>query len=815
MARSTQLWFLWLFVSMLAGAVSGSQAPAAGLQEQVDFERGVGVFIGLPSDGGANAIVELAKETELLIHVQSSRKDEVEAMQQAALEAKLLGRQIWVSGGKNETIQLATNCADAVVVAKSATGADGVSRKELLRVLHPGAKGFLGDEVVAKLVPAGVDDWSHPYHGPDNNTQSTDDIARYPYLTQFLGEPMFGCISENTVASGGRVFKAFGHIAFKKISNEVLNKLYAINGYNGTILWTRPLNEGFMVHRNTMVATPDALYMADNQSCKVIDPETGDVMREIKPDEKLAGGTVWKWMALKGGVLYAMIGGEEVETKLRRGDAEGYGGWPWGMWPGYDYKDPSKAWALGRHLLAINAETGEILWDHQQQHYLDGRAVTMSGERIYAYSPDRYLTCIDAKSGQMLWKSDDKETLEAIGANGRAQGYIRGFASTCYMKSDGDFLYFAGPQRERLTVVSAKDGKLAWTFGDGNFQLILRDEHLYAFGKQGGKSFKLQPATGEILAEFAGRRACTRATGSVDSLFCRARGGTIRFNPADNKIEHIAPMRPACHDGVIISDGHLYWGPWICACKLSLFGHIGLGPAGDFNFDTKPTNEDRLKTFAGDLKEIALSERDPRDRFTAGEDGVVRKLQGDKIVWQVPTGGSINFDPVEWNGRVYAGSNDGHVYAFEAATGKLLWTFRAAPEVRRINVYGQLMSTWPVAGGVAVHDGVVYAAAGIAHYDGTHVYALNAVNGQLVWHNGNSGTLNDELKNGISLCGPLRVGPSQRGKEVLQFPGGNAVATAMYDLESGACLSDSPNTPTGVARSTFYVEQWIKRRTND
>ena len=86
------------------------------------------------------------------------------------------------------------------------------------------------------------------------------------------------------------------------------------------------------------------------------------------------------------------------------------------------------------------------------------------------------------------------------------------------------------------------------------------------------------------------------------------------------------------------------------------------------------------------------------------------------------------------------------------------------------------------------------------------------MNGQLVWHNGTSGTLNDEFKNGISLCGQLRVGTSPRGKDVLQFPGGNAVATAMFDLESGECLSASPQTPTGVARSTFYVDQWIKRQ---
>ena len=43
---------------------------------------------------------------------------------------------------------------------------------------------------------------------------------------------------------------------------------------------------------------------------------------------------------------------------------------------------------------------------------------------------------------------------------------------------------------------------------------------------------------------------------------------------------------------------------------------------------------------------------------------------------------------------------------------------------------------------VQVEDGTVYAAAGIAHYDGTHVVALNAKTGKPKWHNDASGTLN-------------------------------------------------------------------------
>jgi len=84
-----------------------------------------------------------------------------------------------------------------------------------------------------------------------------------------------------------------------------------------------------------------------------------------------------------------------------------------------------------------------------------------------------------------------------------------------------------------------------------------------------------------------------------------------------------------------------------------------------------------------------------------------------KLRWKRYTGGAIYYPPTIWNGRAYVGSGDGRVYAFEALTGKLLWTFRIAPYDRRINVFGDLVSTWPVAGGVVVEDGSLYAAGGI------------------------------------------------------------------------------------------------------
>ena len=171
---------------------------------------------------------------------------------------------------------------------------------------------------------------------------------------------------------------------------------------------------------------------------------------------------------------------------------------------------------------------------------------------------------------------------------------------------------------------------------------------------------------------------------------------------------------------------------------------------------------------------------------TSGSDGVIRAFDAENgaVRWTAYTNGPILFPPAIADGRLFAGSGDGYVYAFEAYSGKRLWRFRAAPVDRRINLYGQLASTWPVGSGVLVDDGKVFCAAGIASYDGTHVFALDAASGKPAWHNGTSGRmLGDDRPTGVSVQGHLLL---DGGK--LYLAGGNAVSPAVYDPDDGRCL---------------------------
>jgi outer membrane protein assembly factor BamB len=822
-----------------------AQSPVQTAAAKLDVRKGIVAVLGF-SAADATAIVKLASKDGPRVYFQSADAVAVNAVRVTAEQADLLTVKVSADQGLLSWIHLSENLADGVLVAQAA--ADQVSDAEVLRVLRPRGIAIIGSRKLVKSVPDGIDDWSHPYHGPDNNPQSNDQLVKGAFQTQFIADPKFSPMPEQTVIAGGRIFKAMGHIAHKANQNEMLNTLLCINAYNGTILWRRPLPEGFMIHRNTMIATEDSLYLGDHESCKVIDARTGETTREIKIGEDISDGPTWKWMGMQDDVLFALVGNLEIKVETMRSSRRGLGHWPWGMWKGHDYKDPRTAFGHGRTFVALDRKTGKQLWHYRDDEFLDARAVCMKNDKIYVCSPEHFLACIDAKTGKLLWRNTDKDLLAAIGPNDKAQHYITGYATTCYMKCSNDLLFFSGPQRKEMVVASAVDGKLKWTNDVGNLQLVLRDDAVYAAGPQKTNGMRLDYKTGNVLASFPARRACTRATGCVDSIFFRASGGTVRVLTESNKATHIAPMRPPCQDGVLVSNGHLYWGPWMCGCQLSLYGNIGLRPVGEsaeHSHDADVNSyEDALTVFGDPLRVPGLNiqsgdwttwrgsnERSDKTSidlpdgiklawqtevcsselptapvaageliFVADRTGVVRAINAaGKTVWKAYTAGPVYYPPSVANDRVFVGCADGRVYAFAAKTGRPLWTFRVAPQDRWISVYDRLLSRWPVAGGVVVENGTVYAAAGITHYDGTYLVGLDAVTGKLLAHNDTSGTLSEQVDSGISMQGNLQIIDGE-----LRFLGCGVYETARYDLKTLECLNEPRADVSSQFRTAFY-----------
>ncbi len=788
--------------------------PDAVLQ-QLNAKRGIVAVV----QDRIDAVDLSSKHPSAIVFIQSTDAARVATMQSKAESQGLLGKRFYAEQGSPTRIHLADNLADAVIATAE------TPRAEVLRVLRPGGKALHANEEVTKPFPDGADEWTHPYHGPDNNPQSKDQLARGPFMTQFMATPWYGAMPQLSVMAGGRIFKVWGNRTSQQPQWGVMDTLLCTNAWNGTELWRRKLSAGFMIQRNTMIATADLLYLGDDVSCKRIDAATGEVRDEIVVPEGISDGPVWKWMALEKGILYALVGEKEKPlAEVKTGAFRG-AGWPWWKTPDYGY-------GFGRTVFAMEVATKKIVWTYRDEERLDSRALCMAGGRIFIYSHKKFVGAIDAATGKIQWKSSDEKVLAAIGEHDAAQHWMKGYSASSYAKATDKAIYFAGPQRVKIAAVSATDGKLLWEMAGGNSQLILRDDGVYALGEgsagnQPISSYKLHPTTGAILAKFPSRDRCTRATGSAQFIFTRGgKGGstaTFDVTSAEPRMGVISPMRPACHDGVVVANGLLYWGPWMCRCDGTQIGVISLGSGGSFDYAAEAKESERLQGSGGAAAPLDIAAADwptfRRDNarstriaeplpkslkqqwesapksasvatapvaagglvFTAGSDGTVRAISAadGKERWKAFTGGDVKYPPAIADGRAFVGSGDGWIYCFEAATGKQLWRFRAAPAERKVPLFGSLSSTWPVGSGVLVHDGVAYAAAGNANLDGTHVVALEAATGKIRWQNNTSGHLEGE-KSGAGVQGHLLLHDG-----AIWMAGGNLVPLARYDLKDG------------------------------
>ncbi len=842
---------------------AGANTLARKLVEMGDVDRGLCAVIGGPRDLPA----QIAQCSNLLVHVREPDPSAVAIQRRLAEEAGLGIDRLIIEQGSLNKLPYADNVVDVLIATRADAGTlSRLSASEVLRVLTPEGKAIIGttggttaqqvDRWIlagrlprgklretdsgmwlrfSKPVPAGVDDWSHWEHAPDNNPVSTDQVIKAPYMTQFLAEPYYIAMPAITTAAGGRTFLATGHIAHHEREWDMINKLIARNGYNGIVLWQRDLPDGYLAHRSAFVATKDIFYMLDGDGCLMLDARTGAETGRIQIPG-LEGD--WKWMAMKDGVLYAMAGDKGGQAKVIKGDRN-FGGWSWAdLSEGY-YAKPRVPWGFGNKLAAYKLDDKRVLWEHAEDTPIDSRAIAMRDNKLFLYCPTSHLRSLNNQTGKTEWTNSSYATLNLIEQPGRGLVSTPGFRSACIAVAGPESLIIQGQTRMNVIAVSTKNGELLWQkkkITNNPNAIFLGDQAVLGVGP-GSQHVAIDPVSGSVLDNYKFRKgACTRLTATPDSLFVRGEG-TLRFDRASKKVLIDGGVRPACNDGALPANGMLYIGPWACDCNLSLIGAMAKCSAGDFRFDHVATEAERLHTesdfeniaplevtaddwptyradnqrTSSTTARLALPNAPRRTRpaptwtntpkqphvptapvsagglvFVSGQCGKVRAIDAHtgQVRWIFATGGPIKAPPTIAESRAYVGSGDGYVYALEAATGRLLWRFRAAPVERHIMVYGNLCSTWPVNTGVMVADGVAYFAAGIIDGDGTYVYALDAKTGKIKWQNNSSGHLNPELRKGISAQGTLAI----QGNQLL-MAGGNQVSPARFDIKTGTCLN--------------------------
>jgi len=803
-------------VGVVWGLIFWAASPDVGAAEQMQsreilaaagVQGGLIVHLGC---GDGRLTASLHAGDSFLVQGLDTDLAAVEAARKHIQSLGLYGR-VSVARWDGRGLPYIDNFVNLLVVS----GQSPVDKEEILRVLCPRGvaifltpKSEIENPKLVKPWPKAIDDWTHYLHGPDNNAVAQDTVVGPPKHYQWVGSPDYLRHHDHLsglsamVSAGGRIFYIMDLGPRWSVQMPPQWTLLARDAFNGTVLWQRPierwhphlwpLKRGPAQLMRRLVAEDDTVYV----TLGVGEPVTALAAATGQPVRTYTGTEGAEEIILSDGVLYAVVNPEldayksiardTVET-IRSAGRE----WNWDEKP--------------RRLVAIEAGTGQTRWS--KESVVATSTLAAGGGRVYFHDGDR-VVCLDSKAGESVWASKPVPRWKPMHVL---------FSPTLIVHQD--VVLFAGgenldPQRggrDTMTALSAATGELLWT-GEHPPSGYASAEDLFVIDglvwcgvtsspRDSGVFTGRDLHTGEVKVEFPPddwkhmpHHRCHRAKATSNFILTSRTG--IEF--VDIHAQHWAAhhwVRSSCNYGVMPCNGLLYAAPHSCACYLlaKLNGFNALAPERGQDSTSKsgkveksesqevvePKSEQRLERgpayeFANPKSKIQNGTDWPTFRHDAGRSGATKaavpaELQrmwqtavggrlsaltmadgklfvasvdahtvyaldagSGEMRWSFTAGGRVDSPPTIWQGRVLFGSADGWIYALRASDGALAWRFRAAPEDQRLMAHEQIESVWPVSGSVLVRDGVVYAVAGRAMWldGGLRLVRLDAATGR-------------------------------------------------------------------------------------
>ncbi len=754
-------------------AMADEVLPAAGARGGVIVHLGCG-------DGRRTA--ELGRAENCCVHGLDTDPAKVAAARQHLLASGLNGR-ISVDTFDGARLPYIDNMVNLLV----ADSLGKVPQSEVLRVLAPGGRAIVGGEELAKPRPENIDEWTHYLHGPDNNAVANDTVVGPPRRLQWQGGPKWTRHHDRMssfsamVSTGGRIFYIIDEGSTASIFLPSRWALIARDAFNGKILWRRKIDSWYTRFKGLkdgpadaprrLVADGGRVYATLNLDGPVscLDAATGKTIRQYAGTERA------EEILLSNGTLFVLAG-------------------PGSLGDGGRSLRPVEQ----RTILALDADSGDKRWqtsavvgaltmaaDDARLYYFDFdrcNAVCLdrnTGKALWTSrplpSPEKQTSFFASKlvvsDGVVLFAGGEHSGMTKSGG-----GETRNDTLTALSAETGEILWTAKhspsgySSPENLFVI---DG-IVWydASSNGNLDGTVTGRDL----KSGGVKHRF-PAD-ETNYWFHHRCYPGRAT---SNYVLTSRTG-IEF--IDLKKEHWDLnhwVRGACLYGVMPSNGLLYTPPAPCICyaetmlhSFNAFAPAGpptepiakaerllRGPAYDFSPSSpeKPASGDWPTYRATNARSGATATPVAANLSSAWKTRLGGRLSSVTVaggrlfvasvdrhtvyaldaasgaeLWHYTAGGRVDSPPTVFEGRVLFGSADGRVYCLRADDGTLVWRFQAAPADRRIMVYEQLESLWPVHGSVLVHDGVAQFVTGRSIFvdGGMRLIRLDARSGKLI-----------------------------------------------------------------------------------
>ncbi len=630
-----------------------------------------------------------------------------------------------------------------------------VSHDEVTRVLAPGGVAYVCDEdkwtKTVKPRPDEIDEWTHFLYDASNNAVSNDEVVGPPRRMQWVAGPRSARGHENlgslsvAVSAGGRMFYIADEGPIASVALPSKWRLTARDAFSGVLLWKksipkweyrlRPFRSGPPGLHRRLVAIGDVVYatLGYGTPLTALDAATGKVLRtyeETKGTEEIV---------YDNGVLYLVVGDtqdqEAVDAAVRRGEALP---------------------AVKRRVMAVNADSGSILWQTPDSQLPEIFALTLavSDDRVF-YQDTEHVIALDAANGELQWRTARPASLQR-----------RAWASPTLVVQDDivicadqgpadrnrdsesgqaiawDVTMAGGGKDGQVAAFSAKTGETLWSGScrqtyNAPPDVFVTDDLLWTGelikASEPGITQALDPATGKVKRERPadqdffnvgmGHHRCYRNKATCKYLVLGRSGVEfVDLKTGDAEAHHW--VRGTCQFGVVPCNGLLYVPPHTCGCfiKAKLNGFNALASAGGSRVKSQESRAgDRLVRGSAfgealDSRPSALGSSDwPTYRHDAARSGATRASVSTKLrrSWQAELGGKLS-GVVIAEGKAFVAQVDAHtVHALDAESGQRLWSFVAGGRVDSPPTIYQGMALFGCADG--------------------WVYCLRVADGQLAW----------------------------------------------------------------------------------
>lgn len=664
-------------------------------------------------------------------------------------------------------------------------GAEALTRQQLEAWLADGGvTTFEIDEsdglwaIITHEASAGDDEWTHRNHDAANTLASRDEIPFTTYRPQWMADYRPGLASAAVAVAGGRVIVA--GLSYPE-HPDTTPYVQVLDAFTGVELWARvghkelPIDAPPGTYGNrefccNYAVAGDTFYFLGNQLCHAIDLKDGVISRSlpIPAEAEPTKDDVWLHVACVGDALFGGVG-ESPNVVVD--------------WNSMNYRGRCRA------VFSIDRKTGRPNWVKKVS--ASTSSLTITGDRLYYCDPDLTLHALDSATGSEVW-SRPTELPKGSEVAGCAAYLDRLWVLYNPPLLDrrgglltGAGLLKAGHNRRMLDSFATDDGRhlFACDFGIPVAGFTFAGNEVLGTQQHSSGLSSVDVATGKRnWLRTNWRLKCTASLATPNCLIYRSTETSIldltsvssEDSAAQPRTSFFGGFRPTCTFAAIPAHGMFFIQAPGCRCPSPIRASITLAPgepaepiaaadrkisgeAFDRKIDELP-DEPVWATWRADRRHSGRVEgtimlplrqtwsvklnREPSPLcaarglvFVGMRDGAVRALDASsgEPRWTYPAGAAIQGSPFLWQGRLYVGDADGWVHCLRQDDGGSIWRFRAARATDRLVDHGRFASIWPVAGGVLVHEGTAYFAAGRLPSEGTMVHAVDARTGEAKW----------------------------------------------------------------------------------